>query len=111
VTDHVPESRRQIGIVIRSPLVFLLGFLWYGYIWWWVFGFSLAASAAVLVLLPIAYPFAYIIELCVLAFKNSGDPVLPTYWRDYPKSYLKWCRTCFELGFRTLRRWLLTGFA
>jgi hypothetical protein len=106
---EVPEFRRCLGILLRAPVVLLAGAIWVLSVWWWIAGFSITITLGVLVLHPIAYPVLFILEECRLAYLNSGDPVLPNYWKDYPECYLNWCRKYITLGFPVLCRWLLEG--
>jgi hypothetical protein len=107
---EVPEFRRQVGIILRLPIVLFLGILWVLYIWWWIAGFGIATTIILLVLHPIVYPILYVLIWIILAFDNSAEPVLPNYWKNYPDNYFEWCQRCLKLGFPTLRRWLLEGF-
>jgi len=107
---HLPQFRRLVGILLRLPVVVSLGGLWVACIWWWIVGLSFMLATLVLIMFPILYPLAWCVEWLALAFKNSGDPVLPEYWKGYPDKYVDWCRTCIKLGFPTLRRWLMEGW-
>jgi len=107
---EVPEFRRQFGILLRLPVVLFLALLWLLYIWWWIAAFGVVVTVALLILQPILYPILYALTWLILAFGNSGDPVLPNYWKNYPDSYFDWCRSCLKLGFPSLQRWLLEGW-
>ena len=117
MAGEVPELRQSVGILLRFPVVVFLGFYWVLMVWWWIACLGLACSIALLalmVLLPVLYPFAWCLSFLILAFKNSSDPVLPGYWDGYPDKYLKWSesciRHCIKLGFPTLHRWLREGW-
>lgn len=104
------DFRKQVGVILRAPVVLILGLLWVVYVWWWVAGLGVAAGLAMLLLHPIAYPIAYALTWLAHAFENSSEPVLPNYWEVYPDRYVDLCMNSLRLGFPTLQRWLLTGF-
>lgn len=110
MTVEVPEFRRQVGFLLRLPIVAVLCLLWVFYVWWWIFGLSVVITVALLVLQPVLYLILWPLNWLALAFGNSGDPVLPGYWSKYPDSYLDWCQRCAKLGFPTLLRWLREGW-
>jgi hypothetical protein len=107
-SDH--QLRRQVGIVLRFPIVAFLGVLWIVCLWWWIAGIVITISMISLVLQPfiaaIARPFAWL----ALAFSNKNDEELPNYMDRYPTVYFEWCLKSLKLGFPTLRHWLLEGF-
>ena len=108
--NEVPQGRRLAGAILRFPLVLFLGLFWVCYLWIPINLFAIAMSVVVLVLAPLAYPVLYALTWLKLAFSNSGAPVLPDYWKNYPSGFVEWCRSCLILGFATLRRWFLEGF-
>ena len=80
------------------------------YVWWWIAAAGLIITLGLLVIVPLLYlPLKGLGEL-LAAFMNDPNPVLNGYWNGYPESYLKWCRSCFKLGFPTLVRWLREGW-
>ena len=102
--------RRQVGVVLRFPVVLVLGLLWIGLLWWWLAIGGLVLGVAGLVLQPLVYPIAYLFKWLSLAFKNSKAPVLPGYFDKYPDQLLQFCGDAIKLGFPTLEQWLLEGF-
>jgi hypothetical protein len=111
MTTQMSDFRRLTGILLRFPIVLFLFLLWVIYVWWWIAAFGLSTAVVLLILQPLLYPFLYGIEWVLLAFTNSGNPVLPNYFKNYPDGYVTWCKECFKLGFPTLRRWLVQGWA
>ena len=109
--SEVPEFRKTIGVLLRFPIVAFLGFLWTVYVWSWIAGGSIVLTVVLLIVQPLIYPILWPLTWLALAFGNSGDPVLPNYWTNYPDSYLNWCGRCLKLGFPTLQRWLLEGWS
>jgi hypothetical protein len=104
------EFRKQFGVLLRLPIVGLLGLSWVFYFWWWLASIGIAIAVAILVLRPLLYPVLYAFTWLFLAFANSNEKVLPDYWEQYPAVYIEWCKKSLKLGFPTLRRWLLQGF-
>lgn len=102
--------RKQVGVLLRFPIVCALGILWIGLIWWWIVAFAILGAAIALVLNPLSYPVLYAIEWLRLAFKNSDAPTCPNYFEGYPDRYLTWVADAVKLGFPTLERWLSEGF-
>ena len=109
MTDQDLATRKQIGILLRAPLVGLLGLAWIVFIWWWVAAIGLAFWLAVLVLTPIAYPAVWVWEYARLAITNSDEPLLPDYWTDYPDLHIQMCKKTIMLGFPALGHLLHTG--
>jgi hypothetical protein len=104
------EFRRRVGIGLRAVPVLILAGLWYVYLWWWIVLGCFVVGVVMTILHPIAFVFLCPIAYLVLAFTNSVDPVLPGYWEQYPEKYFEYCPNAAKLGYRTLLRWLLTGF-
>jgi hypothetical protein len=104
------EVRRRVGIGLRTVPVLILAGLWYVYLWWWIALGCVMIGLIMTILHPIAFVFLYPITYLGLAFTNSADPVLPDYWDQYPEKYFEYCPSAAKLGYRTLLRWLLTGF-
>jgi hypothetical protein len=106
----VTDFRKQVGIVIRLPIVCVLGILWVLLLWWWLLAFTILGAAIAIVWRPLAFPFAYVLEWLHLAFKNSDEATCPGYFKDYPDQYLKWIESAAKLGFPTLSLWLFEGW-
>lgn len=104
------EFRKEVGIVLRFPIVCILGILWVLLLWWWLLAFTIIGTAIALVWIPLAFPFAYTLEWLRLAFKNSDQATCPGYFEDYPDQYLKWIVNAAKLGFPTLNSWLCKGW-
>lgn len=67
---------------MRFPVVVFLGFYWVLLVWWWIACLGLACSIALLalmVLLPVLYPFAWGLSFLILAFEN-GMLLEPANW-------------------------------
>jgi len=108
----VAEIRKAVGILLRLPIVALLGLLWAVYIWSVIVAFAISVSVVLLILHPLAYPILYVLTWLAMAFQNdSHSEVLPGYFEHYPECYFDWCLRCIKLGFPTLYRWLSKGFS
>jgi hypothetical protein len=108
--SEVPEFRRTVGVLMRFPVVAILGLFWTVYVWSWIAGGCIVLSVILLILQPVLYPILWLLNWLLLAFGNSADKVLPNYWTRYPDVYFELVRDCLKLGFPTLRRWLLEGW-
>ena len=108
--DEQLVLRKQMGIVLRFPVVAILTILWIIYLWWWIAGIGVAFSLIILILRPPAYPILFFITWLCLAFSNSKAQVLPGYWDEYPKKHFEGIFNSLKLGFPTLWRWLTEGF-
>ena len=110
MTSDSTELRKQVGIVLRLPVVLLLGAAWVVFIWWWLAGLMVVLAGGALILKPLGYPIRYAFRWLVLAYKNSTDEVLPNYWDRYPDEYVEGIGEALTLGFPNLHRWLVDGF-
>jgi hypothetical protein len=108
--DDAVRFRQQVGIVLRFPIVCLLGIVWVLLLWWWLLGFTIIGAAFAIIGTPLAFPFVYAFEWLRLAFQNSDQETCPGYFKDYPDQYLKWIESAAKLGFPTLDLWLFKGW-
>ncbi len=105
------DIRRQVGVVLRFPVVAFLGVLWVVYVWWWLAALLIGFVLAWLVLQYLAYwPMKTVLWL-IAAFNNDDSSILPDYWDGYPEDVLSEIPQAVRIGFPTLRRWLVDGFS
>ena len=102
----VNDFRKQVGIILRLPVVVVLGILWVVLLWWWIVLFAMIGTSIALIGVPLTYPFVYAVEWIRLAFLNSNDPTCPDHFDGYPDNYLKWTVDAIKLGFPTLNGWI-----
>ncbi len=103
--------RRQVGVVLRAPIVAALATVWICCIWFWYVLLVAAIAAAHLIILPLAYWPLFGLGWIAAAFGNSDEPILPEYWKEYPAKIFDGVVTAAKLGFPTLKRWLFQGFS
>jgi hypothetical protein len=70
MTPEDLELRRQVGLVLRVPIVGFLGILWIGLIWWWLAPLAVTVIVGVVTLQLVAYPFLYVMKYISLALQN-----------------------------------------
>lgn len=104
------DLRKQVGIILRFPIVVLVAVLWLTLVWWWIVGFAVFGALIALVGVPLTYPFLYFAEWLRLAFLNSDEPTCPNYFKGYPDDYLNWISNAMRLGFPTLNKWIFEGW-
>src|SRR5688572_19040453 len=108
--DDELDFRRQIGVALRFIIVLVPAVVWVAELWWWLAAIGVAFNLAMIALHPLGYLVLYPLVYIQLAITDSREPVLPTYWDDYPDKYLDWCWRSIKLGFPTLWRWVINGF-
>jgi len=93
------DGFRLFGQVLRLPFYAVAVVLWTIYIFPIVLGFTLVVIVGHALLVPMAYPVAYVLA----AFSGEKEPPRwDDYWKDFPVAYLKW----LQVGYRGMYRWL-----